>query len=522
MASTSDLIRTAVERFQAEVPALQKLKLVFGLELKGRGDIQLYRVELPGPQIKKDLAQDERVLVEIDRAQFNELAEKGTLKSYRRAWSRPATSRPAATPTCSSSSPRWSNARSSARGSNGSAEAAMSSAGPPHDPAWSVRRRYFPAVEGMRGVAALSVLLGHVLLFSYSSGHLHDLGRWLAPFGLVVFFTISGFLLYRPFLAARQAGESVGELTPSYLWRRAVRILPAYWVALTISAIWLGWDAVFSYHWWVYYGLLQAYSPDWVLNGIAPAWSLCVEITFYLALPLIALALAGVGLGSGRGSGLRWEVGVLAAIALGSLAWRIVVGAHASSHYLENTLPGCLGWFCVGMLLAAIEVIHPARLARLRSALADPRLCWPAGVVLFAALPLGVQDRLGLGPHAQVVAEVLLLGAGALLLLSPAVLAERRPAVGWLLENRLAVFVGTISYGIYLWHWAFLSWFDQRQFVLSSPFPFALLTLTTLAASLLGGIASWYLVEKPLMQRARSVKAFRHVRRGEVEVASEG
>lgn len=85
MASTADLIRTAVERFQAEVPALQKLKLVFGLELRGRGDIQLYRVELPGPKVSKDLAQDERVLVEIDRPQFNELAERGTLKSYRRA-----------------------------------------------------------------------------------------------------------------------------------------------------------------------------------------------------------------------------------------------------------------------------------------------------------------------------------------------------------------------------------------------------------------------------------------------------
>jgi hypothetical protein len=85
MASTSDLIRTAVERFQAEVPALQKLKLVFGLELRGRGDIQLYRVELPGPTISKDLAQDERILVQIDRAQFNELAERGTLKSYRKA-----------------------------------------------------------------------------------------------------------------------------------------------------------------------------------------------------------------------------------------------------------------------------------------------------------------------------------------------------------------------------------------------------------------------------------------------------
>lgn len=86
MASTTDQIRTGVERFLEEVPALQKLKLVFGLELKGRGDIQLYRVEVPGPKITKDLAQDERVLVEIDRAQFNELVESGTVKSYRKAW----------------------------------------------------------------------------------------------------------------------------------------------------------------------------------------------------------------------------------------------------------------------------------------------------------------------------------------------------------------------------------------------------------------------------------------------------
>jgi hypothetical protein len=86
MASTADLIRTAVERFQAEVPALQRLKLVFGLELRARHDIQLYRIEVPGPKVTKDLAQDERVLVAIDRAQFNELAERGTLKSYRTAY----------------------------------------------------------------------------------------------------------------------------------------------------------------------------------------------------------------------------------------------------------------------------------------------------------------------------------------------------------------------------------------------------------------------------------------------------
>jgi hypothetical protein len=86
MASTSDLIKTAVERFQAEVPAMQKLRLVFGLELKARHDIQLYRVEVPGPKISKDFAQDERILVQIDRPQFNELAERGTVKSYRKAY----------------------------------------------------------------------------------------------------------------------------------------------------------------------------------------------------------------------------------------------------------------------------------------------------------------------------------------------------------------------------------------------------------------------------------------------------
>ena len=86
MASTAQQIASAVTRFQEEVPALQRLKLVFGLELRGRGDIQLFRVELPGPKVTKDLARDERVLVQMERAQFNQLAEDGTIRAYRRAF----------------------------------------------------------------------------------------------------------------------------------------------------------------------------------------------------------------------------------------------------------------------------------------------------------------------------------------------------------------------------------------------------------------------------------------------------
>jgi hypothetical protein len=77
VASTAQLIEQAVTHFQSEVPGLAKLKLVFGLELRGRGDIQLYRVELPGPKVTKGYAEDEKLHVSIPRADFNELADAG-------------------------------------------------------------------------------------------------------------------------------------------------------------------------------------------------------------------------------------------------------------------------------------------------------------------------------------------------------------------------------------------------------------------------------------------------------------
>jgi len=83
MPSTQDLITTALERFQAEVPALAQLKLVFKLELRARGDIQMFRVEIPGPKISKAASsEDARVTVEFNRPEFNRLAEQGTVRDY--------------------------------------------------------------------------------------------------------------------------------------------------------------------------------------------------------------------------------------------------------------------------------------------------------------------------------------------------------------------------------------------------------------------------------------------------------
>jgi hypothetical protein len=75
-----------VRSFLAEVPALQPLRLVVGLELRGRGDVQLYRVELPGPQISKDIASDAKVRLAVSRSHFNELATDGRVRHWRAAF----------------------------------------------------------------------------------------------------------------------------------------------------------------------------------------------------------------------------------------------------------------------------------------------------------------------------------------------------------------------------------------------------------------------------------------------------
>jgi hypothetical protein len=85
-AETRNLIEQAIAQFQKEVPALKQLKLVFELELRGRGDIQLFRVELPGPRITKDIASDAKVRLSVPRSHFNDLAAEGKIRHWREAF----------------------------------------------------------------------------------------------------------------------------------------------------------------------------------------------------------------------------------------------------------------------------------------------------------------------------------------------------------------------------------------------------------------------------------------------------
>jgi hypothetical protein len=85
---TKSLIETAVNRFLDEVPALKPLKLIAGLDLRARGDVQMYRIEMPGPKVTKDIAADAKVRVSVPRSEFNELATKGRVRDWREAFAR--------------------------------------------------------------------------------------------------------------------------------------------------------------------------------------------------------------------------------------------------------------------------------------------------------------------------------------------------------------------------------------------------------------------------------------------------
>lgn len=100
---------------------------------------------------------------------------------------------------------------------------------------------------------------------------------------------ISGFLVSRPFFAARWSGAP--SAMSAYLRRRALRIVRAYWVALTVLGATLRLPGVFSSHWWVFYGSGQIYGRPDASPGRGVAWTLCVEVSFYLFLPTFVVGL---------------------------------------------------------------------------------------------------------------------------------------------------------------------------------------------------------------------------------------
>src|SRR4051794_24149333 len=155
----------------------------------------------------------------------------------------------------------------------------------------SDRADRFPLMDSLRAIAVVAVLVTHASYFVAQSGT-DLLVHFRFDMGVTIFFVISGFLIYRPWVHARLRGEP-SPLVRVYAWRRFLRIVPGYWVALTVIALVVGLTGLFSWHGVaIYYGFLQIYSAYDVGGGLVQAWSLCLEMAFYVFVPIYALVVA--------------------------------------------------------------------------------------------------------------------------------------------------------------------------------------------------------------------------------------
>jgi peptidoglycan/LPS O-acetylase OafA/YrhL len=376
------------------------------------------------------------------------------------------------------------------------------------------RAERFPLMDSLRAIAALAVLTTHA---SFVAGLSNAPGSTLRPYtarldvGVAVFFLISGFLLYRPFVKARLDGEPSPATLP-YAWRRFLRIVPAYWVALTVIALWVGPRDVFHPdRALVYYGFGQIYNGYDVLGGLAQAWTLCVEVTFYAALPLWACAMRSLPARS-RGTRVRQEAIALMLLFAAGLAYKLIAlsGPGDPTGPEQFILPNFLDQFALGMGLAVASVWLAGRRspAPLRAIERFPALAWAGALAAFWAVStqIGLTGLVGERiDETRFIERHYLYAAVGFFLLLPAIVGEpRRGLVRRLLANRMLAWLGLISYSIYLWHQAVFTQLD-RWGLGSVGFPshFVLWWLVGLAFTVPIAAASHYLVERPALSLKR-------------------
>jgi peptidoglycan/LPS O-acetylase OafA/YrhL len=387
----------------------------------------------------------------------------------------------------------------------------------------NVRATRFPLFDSLRAIAAIAVLGTHAgVSTNLYTGH-STLGQYVSRLdvGVAVFFLISGFLLYRPFVRAHVRTESAPATGP-YAWRRFLRIVPAYWVALTVTTIWLGASGVFNLEGIArYYGYAQIYSDRTIGSGMAQAWTLCVEITFYAFIPLWALLMRRVS--RGWRPGLRAEMLGVVFLFCFSIVWTLVVLSQGNSHIVHLTpelvaLPAYLDHFALGMGLAVLSVWLERRDGLptvLRPLDRFPALGWAVAAVAFwaVATQIGTSGRF-FEPYsnAQYMERHLLYGLVALGLILPAVVGDQtRGLVRKILANRVLLYLGLISYGIYLYGGAATVQVDrwgltQELASWQSRLP-AYLTVvaTSLVFTIVIASLSYFLLERPLLRLKAAV-----------------
>ena len=413
------------------------------------------------------------------------------------------------------------------------------------------------SLDGLRALAALAIFFHHVgaeslATFNTSAGSL--LAR--LDVGVPIFFSLSGFLLFRPIVASLLNDGSDGRAIRTdndplrkplpYAWRRIWRIYPAFWVALTL--ITLTTDEHFGSlgHLASTAGLVHIHWSSHALGPIPQSWSLATEVTFYASLPLFAIALSHLLNRIPKPQTRRNLLFAFTALLyLISVAFRLWVFSTPTGDGWQwrNAsllwLPSLIDYFAIGMALAIAHVAFPPnspthqRIQRIAT-FKGPWWVAAAAIFVLTAQTFGLARGLTWAPWPREIARQCAYGVISFCLLFPLIngggtlrgaackLTHR------LTTSRALTAAGTISYSFYLWHYAFIAhpfkpWENAVDWLWDSTIrtntahtlfgwttlldeantPFVTLTLTALIPTLAVATLSYHLIEKPAIAIGR-------------------
>jgi peptidoglycan/LPS O-acetylase OafA/YrhL len=343
-------------------------------------------------------------------------------------------------------------------------------------PTGSGPTRYRPDIDGLRALAVGLVLLYHGFPAYVPGGFI----------GVDVFFVISGYLISGILLRARERARTSRYFLDFYE-RRIRRIFPALLVVLVVCAVY-GWFRLFPADYqnltqyiaggasfvdnFVVWSQTNYFDAAAATKPLIHLWSLAIEEQFYIVWPLLILVFGRLT----RGRHFPILFGVLA---VGSLAYSIVLtSADPTAAYYS---PLSRGWeLAAGGLLASLHArgfsARPGRRSDAISVVAILLIVVGAVFLVDSAHFPGWEAILPVAATGAII----WFGAGSLL--------DRR-----VLGTRPIVFLGLISYPLYLWHWVVLTFLR-----IEDPAPPGVVTLLALAVSVGLAAATYFLVELPL------------------------
>jgi peptidoglycan/LPS O-acetylase OafA/YrhL len=337
------------------------------------------------------------------------------------------------------------------------------------------RTNYLPKLDGLRGLSIVLVLVDHFLSSRIGTG----------GSGVTIFFVLSGYLI-TSILIGYSETMPLSVAAATFFWRRILRLSPAYYLCIAIAALFnLG---SMRETWWVNALYLSNFkiALDGTFGGAGHFWSLSVEEQFYLLWFFVVVAVP---------RGLLLPIIILSMIETVAFRWAAYLFHESDLFYV--LLPGSMGSLAAGALIAYVLKYHPQN--KLFGAFLKARTC------LFVMCVVAIAGAIYFD---QVLIWNITYPAAPLMavcLVTAAIDNAPNWRTDWL-ANPIAIHIGKISYGIFVYHYFVPEVIDRyihlpwlHSYTASVVVRFAILSAVSVAIAEL----SWHLVERPILRFKR-------------------